>query len=79
LNVKLPISHILQTVLMGYKKKKTRKKGKRALTCLDKSSLQSVYNETNLQANERASMKPSATNMISQISSVSGATMAQGL
>jgi hypothetical protein len=26
LNVKLPISHILQTVLMGYKKKKNKKK-----------------------------------------------------
>lgn len=41
--------------------------------------MQSVYSVMNFRANERASTKPSATNMISQISSMSGATMAQGL
>lgn len=48
-------------------------------TCLDNNSLQRVYRLINLRANTRASMKPSATNMISQISSKSGITMAHGL
>lgn len=49
------------------------------LTCLDRSSLQSWYRVMNFLANTRASMNPSATNIISQISSKSGTTIAHGL
>lgn len=43
------------------------------------SSLHSVYNVMNFLAKSLASMNPSATNIISQISAKSGTTMAQGL
>ena len=48
-------------------------------TCLDRSSLHSEYRVINLRARSRASRNPSATNMISQISSKSGTTIAHGL
>lgn len=48
-------------------------------TCLDSSSLHRVYSVMNFRASRWASRKPSATSMISQISSKSGTTMAQGL
>ena len=49
------------------------------LTCLDSSSLQREYKVMNFLAKARASTNPSATNMISQISSKSGTTIAHGL
>ena len=49
------------------------------ITCLDSNSRHSVYSVMNFLASRRASMKPSATNMISQISSKSGTTIAHGL
>lgn len=48
-------------------------------TCFESNSLQTLYKVLNFLANSLALQKPSATNMISQISSVSGTTMAQGL
>ena len=48
-------------------------------TCLDSSSLQREYKVMNFLAKARASTNPSATNMISQISSKSGTTIAHGL
>lgn len=49
------------------------------VTCLDSNSLQSWYSVMNFLAKSRASIKPSATNMISQMSSKSGTTIAHGL
>lgn len=54
-------------------------KPKETLTCLESSSLQRAYKVINFLATRRASIKPPATNVISEISSMSGMTMAQGL
>lgn len=48
-------------------------------TCFESSSLHKVYRVMNFLARRRASRKPSATSIISHISSKSGTTMAQGL
>ena len=48
-------------------------------TCFESSSLHNEYSVMNFLASSRASRKPSATSMISQISSKSGTTMAHGL
>ena len=46
---------------------------------MERSSLHKVYNVMNFLARSLASTKPSATNIISQINSNSGTTIAQGL
>lgn len=59
-----------------YKRDSSRR---HALTCLESSSLQREYRVMNFLAKALASTNPSATNMISQISSKSGTTIAHGL
>lgn len=49
------------------------------VTCLESSSLHKLYRVMNFLASSLASKKPSATNMISQINSKSGTTIAHGL
>ena len=48
-------------------------------TCLERSSLHNEYRVINFRASRRASVKPSATIIISLIKSKSGTTIAHGL
>jgi len=51
----------------------------KTLTCFESNSLHNEYRVMNFLASRRASRKPSATSIISQISSKSGTTIAHGL